>query len=772
MPLQTLSKDGKPKQKRVANADDASTICQSLIWAGRDRARFRAKGQGMVDGNPPYNAAALRAQAQAYRTNINWMEGDATVSAALVPFYDLFAGAQYYCEVNLDLDNPDDAQQKSDIATEEFDGMLKEYTDFEFNMNSILFDLVAWGKGFAMWPNTWGWHFNYISDGRVFVPDAQKASIDKLEVICIAESMQLHDLWRDIEDRKTATEVGFNVNACALAIRDAQPEDQSNNTNSTLCYEYIQQRMKDRDLTESMAKQATVQLRHLFVKELGGEYSGKITHMIVREDSEGTSDKNLAGEFLFEKQGKYESFQQALSGFFFETLKGSWNGTTGLIQRIFAPTEIKNRINCTIVDNGFLSGGITMQAQDANSKVKAGVVQFGNVNLLPAGFNVQPGTIFVNNQGLINVAQLLDGVMTSNTGIYKAQLNKPKGNPRTAKEVEINNQNATALSNSGVSRFYRYLDLFYSEIYRRVTTGNPIDADSSEEAKSVRKFRERCKKRGVTLEYLKKVRWVRAYRNIGNGSQFQRNQILESFAPLAEMIPPAGRENWLRDVAASRFGARAAERYLPQDKKDTPDDQQALAIMENAVMKDGSPVAWTPTQNNVSHATEHLKAMGAAASSLQPAQGQQSGADPNVVLFFMEIAGPHAAIHLEKIKGDPSKKKEYMEFSKAFKQLSGFADNLHKHLSDEAQKKQEEAQAQQAAAAQAQQIQQGQDTESQIKIAKFKLDAEIKQQKAALHNKIKADSARQNLVIRDVTTAQSLRLEHAKGRMKVLNGSH
>ncbi len=686
LPLQTLSDAGKPPSKRVSSAADAQTIVASLVYSNRERARFNAKIKGMLDGNPPYDAAKLKANAQSYRANINFMEGESSLSAAMVPYYDLFAGSQYYAEVQLYLDNPDDMEVKSRIATEEFDCLLKKYQGFIFQMDGVLHDFVAFGKGFAMFPKKWGWHFQRVSFNRVFVSDGTEASVEKLEIATVREKMQLHTLWGYIKDAKTAAAAGWHPTAVADAIRKAMPEDREHQANTTLSYEYVQQRMRDRDLCEG-TRQPTVAAAHLLTRE----FDGTITHQIV-EETLGVANGQTGGDapkplFLFEKRGLFTNMREVLSAFFFETLDGSWNGARGLGHKIYSAMEIKNRLLCKIVDNAFLSGGITLQANDASSLQKTNLVQAGDFNIIPPGYAVQNAQIFVNSSGLGATNLLLDQTISSNTGIFKAKMEKPQGNPRTAKEVEIQYQNATVLSASGCARFYRQLDPFYAELYRRVTTEEPISSDKSEEAEAVRDFRARCAKRGVTLKDLRSVESVTACRNIGNGSQMQRTQTLERFEQFVPMLPESGKQAWMEDLVASEFTAGKVARYVPpRDKQLLPNDQQAMALLENAAMKSGAPVAWTPTQNNVIHATEHLKAMSAGAQSLQ------QGAQPMEVLAFLEDAGPHTQIHLAHLQSDPSRKKEFELLQQQFKQMAQFTDQLQAQVQKQQQEQADQAQ--------------------------------------------------------------------------------
>lgn len=684
LPLQTLSDGGQPPSKRVASAADAQTIVQSLVWSNRERARFNAKIKGMLDGNPPFDAAKLKAAAQSYRINVNWMEGKAALSSALVPYYDLFAGSQYYAEVRLYLENEDDREYKSAVVSEEFDCLLKKYNGFLFEMDGVLHDYVAFGKGFAMFQKKWGWHFKRVNFNRVFVPDAAEASVEKQEVVVVREKMQLHTLWGSIKDRKTAAAAGWHTGAVADAIRKAMPEEREGQTNDALSYDYVQQKMRDRDIVEG-TRQPTVPVAHLLVKE----FDGTITHQIVEElqGPSGNADGNQPRPlFLFEKRGLFQNMREVFSAFFFETLDGSWNGACGIGRDIYSAMEVKNRLLCKIVDNAFLSSGMTVQAQSEAGLQKANLVQIGNMNVLPPGFDVVQGQIFVDSSSLLGTNQLLDQTISSNTGIFKAKLEKAPGNPITAKEAEIRFSKSNTLSNSGVSRFYRQMDPFYTELYRRVTMEEPLDSDKSEEAEAVRDFRKRCKKRGVTLDDLRSVESVMACRNIGNGSEMQREQALEQFGPYVSMLPESGKQAWMEDVVAAKFNASRVRRYVPpRDKQLLPNDQQAMAMLENNALKSAAPVAWTPTQNNVIHATEHLKAMAGALGSLE------QGAQLPEVLGFLESAGPHVQIHISHLAGDTSRRTEWKLLSDQFKQVAGATDDLLKQY----QKQQEEAAEQQ-----------------------------------------------------------------------------
>src|SRR5687767_7854026 len=82
----------KPPKRRLDDAVKAQTLVASLWQAAQERNLKMAAIQGQIDGNPPYSPVRMRAAGRASDANFNTLEAKAVRSAALVPYYDLFAG--------------------------------------------------------------------------------------------------------------------------------------------------------------------------------------------------------------------------------------------------------------------------------------------------------------------------------------------------------------------------------------------------------------------------------------------------------------------------------------------------------------------------------------------------------------------------------------------------------------------------------------------------------------------------------------------------------
>ena len=733
LPLQNLSDSGQPPSTRIKDADDAQSIVAYLIQANEQRSYFFAKIQGAIDGNPPYDPSKLKRDANSWRFNVNFMETLASVRSAMVPYYDLFSASKYFAEVALE--DPDYAkgQQASQVVTEEFDRLLREWQGFDYNVQSVMYDRLVFGRAFAVWDNPVDWRFHHIPMIRVLVPDGTPADLENVELVVVRQNYRLHQLYKFAEQTDY-----WNQAAVYRSIRNAGPDTQQDTSSD---YDYVQQLLRDRDVSESTRSQV-VRCGILFVRE----FNGRVSKYVV--DTRRTSDDKKA-EYLLEHRDCYESMQQAVAGFFLETLDGSWNGTRGLGHEIYSVMEGKNRLLCTALDNAFMRSGITLAAQSEQALQKTALVRIGAVNILPPFYNVQNSTIFGDVEGMLGVNRALDDMLSSNTGVYKARLDKATGNPETATQVQLRYQHAAQLSNSAVTRFYFDLDRLYAETFRRV-----VNETTDQAAKD---FRKRCLDRGVKAEQLKKIKCVRSYRVFGNGSLYLRQQSVQSLLGLAPMMNEAGRQNLLDDAIATATNFSAVERYNPKPEMPQElDDHKAMAVLENAAMKSGAQVQWTKTQNNTVHLGEHFQAAFGALASLQ------QGADPTSISGFLDIIGPHIGKHLQELSKDSTKKDEVKMWQEQLKQLATAKDKLDKELAKRIEEE-TKAKAQAMVAQQTMQaIQNGTDPDTQVAMAKAQADAKVKEFKAAHAAKIKEMTTAQKLRLADLTAANNIRNQNAQ----------
>lgn len=743
--LKTLGKNGQPPKTRLSNPQKTQDFAKIMISADKERSRKDANLQGMFNGNPPYNSSKRRAASQAWRANFSSLEGKAYLSNGLVPYYDLFASSSHHIDFQTGYGSPNQQSDWSGIITEELDVTVKQWKGFDFNVWSMLHDFVGYGQGFLVWNNPLDWRFRRFPHRKILVMDGAEAELDRLEVFAVRQSYYVHELWKKIKNEITARALGWKPDAVKEAIRAATPKTKDDSQD----WDTIQQSLKDHDLLES-ARSSTVQAVRVYVKE----FDGKVTELIIPETGKA--------EFLFVKERRYASFHQVVAPFFLEVMDGSWHGCTGLGKDIFNLIQTKDRLTCAEIDAAFLRTAITLQAKSAGAMSKIGLVQIGAFNIIPPDFDVQQSQILGDITTVIAVNQDLDQRLSRNTGIYRASMEKKPGNPRTATESQLEYTQATILGNSAVNRFYNQLDKAYEELARRIT--NPNLSRTDESSSSALDFQERCFRRGVPKAALLSRRSVRAFRSMGNGSHVMRQTTLNSLAPYSTQWPESGRSNFNDDVIAAYTNQSKVERYNPKaERLGEPTDQHAFAMLENAAMKVGAQVVWTPTQNNVVHAEVHLKASADAARSLA------QGGNPMEVLAFMEQIGPHVAVHLQHLMQDPSHQQQFKALEGEYKHLGQIADKLSAQVQKMMAEQQAEAEKQQ----QAQNILSGADGDTAVKAATAKAKVEQSNIKTAVSLRQKEEKhqqaitqAQQDMAIKDAQAAAQIAIEQAKANSK------
>lgn len=746
--LATLSKSGVPPKTRLGDAGRCQDLVQELIDADKDRSLKTASLVGMFNGNSPFNAAQLRAASQSWRANFSSLEGKAYLSNAMVPYYDLFGSTKHRIDFNTGYGSSNQREEWSGIISEEMDVTVKQWKGFNVNVWTMIWDFVGFGQGFLFFQNRWDWRFKRIDHRKVLVLDGTDADLEVQELIVVRQEYQVCELYRKIRNENISRASGWRPDAVKEAIRNAVPH----NPDDTLVdWPRIQQELNDHDLLTS-TRASTIKVGRVYAKE----FDGTITEVIVTEEGDP--------QFLYKKERRYSSMSEVLGPFFLEVMSGSWHGATGLAKDIYNMILAKDRLNCAEMDAAFLRAGITLVAKSASAMNKIGLVQFGGAfNIIPPDFDIQQSSVLGDIQTIIAVGEDLDRRLSRNTGIYRASPEKPQGNPETATAASMRFQMSTVLGDGAVDRFYDQLDPFYDEVARRMCEPNLTRTDPSSIA--ALDFQERCKRRGVPKAALLSRRSVTAFRAMGNGSPINRQSTLQAITPFYQFLPESGRSNFLDDVISTHTNRSMVDRYNPRaERMGQPTDQHALAMLENAAMKTGAQVVWTPTQNNLIHAEVHLK------SNTDGAKSLTQGANPMEVLAFMEISGPHIAKHLQELAQDPSHKPQYESLNAEFERLGRIADKLHDQVQQMQQHQQEEAQKQQ----QAQAISSGMDGDTAIKaaVANAKVQqSEIKTQAGLRHKEEKhqQDMAQkqQDMQIKDAQAAAQIAIDKAKADAKV-----
>lgn len=775
----SLEKPDSPSSKkpRLSSASRTQEIVRLLIEADRDRSIVLARVKGMLDGNPPFSHESLVREGQANRANVNFREGEAMLGSAETPYYDLFSESSTYFQVQVEDRDPDRRAEYSRIITEHFDSMLKEWSGFDYNIQRIIHEMVGFGRGFAMWEDPINWQPVAIQQSKVMVPDGTPADPDQLELLVVRQSVNVSSLHAKIRNPETARKVGWNPQAVMEAIAGAMPETRNDTT--TQDYERIQEELRNHDLYESV-RSDVIRLANVFVRE----FNGKVSHLIVEERN--AVETRVAGgkapedstkvKFLYKKIGRYNCFREAVACFFFDIGDGTWHSIKGLGVKLYPFIEIKNRLNCSIVDNAFINMSVLLQAVAGRAEQDTALMQLGPLTILPANFEIRQWGVQGRMEEGLFVERALTSKLENNTGQYRKPMMREQGNPATATQVNYDAIKEASLNKGAVNRFYAQLDNLGEEIYRRATNFNLVPENNGRGPNCMAiKFQQACLDDGVPKAFLKKIRFVRATRNSGNGSVFLRQQTVNQTAQLVPMMNEQGRQNWLDDAIAVMAGTENVQRWNPRQMLNpSMQNDQAFAMIENDSLKDGSPVMVTGTQNAMIHAMIHLQAATEAVNSIP------QGADPVRVLVFLESVGPHIAQHLQAMSGDPMRAREFKVLSSQLNQLGQVTDQIKQQVAKaqqqqqiEMQRRQQAMMDQQARTSQVMTDEQLKQIESankiQISREKASTAMELRRERHDQDMAIKQQKAQQDMMMADASTATDIRTKTAKTTADIAN---
>lgn len=735
---------------RIVDANAAQDIVLEL-WRDYNRGigEVNAIVKGCLDGNPPVAQNKLDEIGQGWRANLNFRLLEADIAFASVPYYSVFSEVPYYAEVKLEVSagSPEQRKRWEDTISAEHYRLMNKWKGFDYQMQLSIAQRVTFGCGPIYYPDDCDFRFAAARNGEVFVPARSSCDTTKLPLAVLTEVVDVVALYDSIE-RQSAEDAGWRTEAVKKAIVECcngnvDIKDRQN-------WDYWQTQIRHNQWYYSTVAPA-VKLAHVFVKE----FSGSISHYIVVAF-------NGLGEYLFQHRDRFSCWNSVLHFFNGEIGDGYLQGVKGLGIKCFNIRDTQNRLKNHTIDAAFTGAQVLLQATTPEGTEALDIIQMGPYALIPS--NVGP--FEQKAQGSVvdkplAVDRQLETDLIRNIGGYRQNLTDSRGQAVTATEAQLNYGQQQSISQQQHNLFVGQLDDLYEEQMDRLTKDlteyGPASDDDPEWLTLTRDFQQRCVKQGVPRKAFKKIDSVRAYRSLGQGSKFFRNQINEKLLGIFPLLPEAVRTRHLRNY----IGGLASPDYLrdiwpAEEMANIPTDDASKAQDENGIMTIGLVAIWSPNQNNLVHARTHI---GFEIELFTAVQKQQ--ADPIKFISFHRTAEPHIKLTLQKLMQDAATPgaldaivatgaEERKQLFDAYEQLSSAADKMEQELQAQAQ-----AQQQQAAQAAQAQAQQGPpvDPKLALEAAKAQQEMQIKAAESQQDMQIKAVQAQQELAINDAAAA-------------------
>jgi hypothetical protein len=714
-------------ETRVKDCFSARQICLKMLDNDRLRARERAKVQGMLDGNAPYDPSKLRSMGQGWRTNLNFMEGYSNVQSIKTPYFALIGSVPAYAEVRTK-EGGSNKKLYSEIITEQFSKMIKRWKDFSFQMQKAQQELVKFGIGPVLLADKYDWRFEALRHRDLLVPEQSAASLMKWPFFAIRTEMQAMDLWAKVRPQaeEYSKKIGWDIEATRRAVQYCSKDLFSGKiTWDGRNWEQWQEAFKNNDIYMSLVASESLMVYHLFVKE----YSEKISHYILAENA-------ILPDFLFKRIDRYDTIPQVLTIFRNDVGNGDYHSIRGIGRLQYQHIECTNRLKNHLFDMGVAGTAINLKASTSKARDELQLMQMGPINILPPDVDLVQNRVVGFLSDAMNLDRELSAHLSANLGTVRRPGVGYQGQTRpTGIQVQQDVINTTQITEGQMIIHFMDLDLLYEQMYLRASDPNTPD-------KEALLFQKACEEEGVPMIALRNYDWVRATRTAGYGSPQMRTVRSQQMMPYVGMLPESGRYNWVRDEVIAIAGPDNIDRYFPEQAFPTHDQWEAN--MENGVMHAGQHVMIADGQNHAVHADVHitsLEQMVTMANSMYQELPPASGLAALLkVQQYVEVCVPHTQAHLQLLAND----KMHQSNFKALRARLGTLDNSIKQIDaivEQGQEKQAALQSQQQTAQTTDQIKL-QQAQSQISIDRALAASKIQNQHMKTMSQIATSQAK------------------------------
>lgn len=639
---------------------------------------------GLLDGNPPWSHKKLQDLGQGHRANFNLREGEGMVDAAKAPYYDLLFEAPIFAQITFFVPGADPTRTKewSDIVSEEYYETLSGWTGFDQQIQLHQWQLIVHGVGPLFWPHAFSFHSEATKARKVLVPQETKANVDDLELCVVLHSFRADELDSYTANAEKGDEDynGWNVPLVRQAIIDCANREMRQEWGIEN-YDLYQRAIRTGDLFYGIHRSDRVYVASLFIREFGG----KVSHYMITDSVLGHETQlyaaNLESEegYLFRKKGKFDDFSQVICPFFYDTgPDGTWHSVKGLGPKIYDFCDVSNRTFCQMLDGSVIGSGITLEAQDANSLEETQIALVGGATVVSPGYKVVQTRIAESLNGAMAMRRELQNTLQSNTGSYRQRVAEERSqNEPTLGQAQMNWQMQGTLTKSAINRYCNTFDIYHTENVRRL-----LDPAAQNEnvpgGKEARKFFERCVMRGVPEELMrfKNILKVRSVPSFGYGSPQLRDMATKELVSMIPLMDEVSRNHALRarGAALPGIGQRQVDSFFPRiETSGVPNAHASFATTENNALRvAGGKALVEPQQNHSIHFGVHMSDV--------EAHKQDPNASPVDKFIHFEQAGAHMTQHLEKLKGDPTRKLEVKDKQRQLDDLAKETDRLGQNV--------------------------------------------------------------------------------------------
>ena len=720
-------------ENTIVSSSAARVVYDRVKHSHRKRCWNYERIDGMLDGNPPYNPAAMQQAGLSDMSNVNWKDGEAVFGSIALSYWSLFNDVENIAEFHIDFG--DDEKLKAEwgrILSEEWDRALRSWPSFDKHMSLHQAELIKFGVSALIWPDESSWQFEPVDVRAFLVPDQTQNDIEALTTVLIEQEYSAQFLWKVYENAVDNPDGAWSPEALGEILFQLAHISDEDRKHVSDCRS-LQKRIRNGDLFIDALYNDDITLVSVFAKE----FDGKISHQMIHHEID-TQD------FVYFWDRQYDHMREAIAFFTFRPGQKTIHGNKGLGHSIFSSIEATTQLDCSVLDQAKRAGSLILKGGPNRGRDER-QVRFVHGAVIDIGESeIQQNSMGSNVGQTVEVARYFKQKILANNNVGGIDPAFSDRNVQSVRQLELQATKEARIQKNMISHYYGTLDHVIREVVRKMLKAT----QASKGWEYVKIWKDRCIARGVPEELfdMKKARKgpnglpdymdVTASRSAGSGSQLADQIEMKEMMSLLPVMGERGKRHALMDFVAAFRGFRFVPRYFPpEDQTQQPIGDETIASIENNQLVEGKQVIVSPDNNHAAHLPHHVRIMRDFMELYQQDPEAQFDANVNILQKCDEVfsvAGPHAAKHMLFLENDPTRKALFNQLRGEIAILFNFADMIRHNARRQREAEAREQQAQQ----QALQEQADQNTPAHIKargevaLKERKLDASIRQEEA------------------------------------------
>lgn len=659
--LQLLDEKGKAPKTRATSARHIRGIYNKMLEDDESSATMRVRVQGAVDGDPPWNPAALRAQGMSSRANANFLQGAKIIDRVCNGYNDIIFSTKTLLTVNTEFGEEAERFQYNRVIAEELTRTMRKWPGFASHFMQLNKKFVTHGVGIAYFPDTVDWRYEVAGFGDFLIPRQTPASEEKIQIAISKQDISVTELYDYIRDEDKAVDLGWDVEAVKRAVNRATDRA---STGAIGEYETLQMEIKNNDAVFNRKYQHIRVLRALV-----REFDGTLSFHLLEKDGDG--------ECLCHVPSKYKSVNEAFVFFCYGIGNGTFHGVRGLGHTLYPLIQLHNRMMCMMSDSAMLSGAIMVQPQSQKALDELKFSYFGTFGVISPGVDIVEKAIPNLSQSSIPMLSEVKDRMAESGSMFTAG-----GNAKRT-EVYQNRLNSEAQmeelagsDSASVDLFYASWDRVIREMARRIVNGHKSDP-------LIREFYVRLEKQGVPKEALKELDHDSTYatRAIGAGNSAYRTMGLQRLISLLPNLDEIGQKNLIFEIVSDIVGYQNAGQFVQRPETERLNVEAKVAEMENILIIQGNPIGVNAQELHATHALIHVRPL------QEMIEGIETGkVDPVATLPGMRAMLQHLGQHAEPLARDPGQRAVFGIVKQGLNNITQIVDNFERKIRSDMRK--------------------------------------------------------------------------------------